>query len=370
MASIKIAVINKYNGLTDADITPVVAALNIQVKQHFGPVWGIDADLTYYPAGTNPPLSAWQLLILDNSDQAGALGYHDVTKMGLPLGKVFAGTDKQNNTQWSVTASHELLEMLGDPDVNLSALVQDKSGAGTLYAYEVCDACERDEDGYRITVKGKSVLVSDFVYPSWFETFHSPGTQYDYQKKISAPLQLLPGGYISVMHLGKNDGWTQKNAEGFVPSYSARAHVGSRREKRRTPRFQWLRSTVRNPVDTKGKTTARGKTPAKKGKSATADRMVMAELAPGVSQMANVSMNFQQGEGSVTARLHRGGMTIDHGDNTNGGVITFTDVRKGDAISVDGTCTHSAIISIDVATNPGTPRSCPEGTITEGFDVL
>ena len=32
------------------------------------------------------------MLVLDTSDQAGALGYHDVTPQGLPLGKVFAKT--------------------------------------------------------------------------------------------------------------------------------------------------------------------------------------------------------------------------------------------------------------------------------------
>jgi len=50
-------------------------------------------------------------VILDDSDQAGALGYHDLTSDGLPIGKVFAASDLKAGTSWTVTASHELLEM-------------------------------------------------------------------------------------------------------------------------------------------------------------------------------------------------------------------------------------------------------------------
>jgi hypothetical protein len=66
---------------------------------------------------------------------------HDTTPDGLPLGKVFAGTDKAFGTQWTVTASHELLEMLGDPAINLTALSMTpfeiaQNVVGQLYAYE------------------------------------------------------------------------------------------------------------------------------------------------------------------------------------------------------------------------------------------
>ena|SRR5665213_2320858 len=103
MAIIKIAIINNYTPFSDADVHNVVDALQIQVQRDFAPIWGIDADLTYYKSSQTPPADSWQLIILDNSDKAGALGYHDLTKQGLPLGKIFAGTDIQNNASWSVT---------------------------------------------------------------------------------------------------------------------------------------------------------------------------------------------------------------------------------------------------------------------------
>jgi hypothetical protein len=241
MANIQVAVINTYPKLTNEEVTAAVAALQIQVSRDFAPAWGIDADVTFFPSGQQPPDSSWLLGIFDNSDQAGALGYHDVTAQGLPLGKIFAGTDAQYGSSWTVTASHELLEMLGDPDINLTVFRQDKDGSGVLYAYETCDACEDDQFAYDIN----GIKVSDFVFPSWFEEFHGVGTQYDYGKKINAAFDLLVGGYIGIYNVTAGNGWTQKTAAQVPLMYKMRAGIGSRRERRRTPRSQWLPS---NPV--------------------------------------------------------------------------------------------------------------------------
>ncbi len=243
MANIQVAVINSSSVLTDAQVQAAVPALQTQVHRDFAPVWGIDADLTFVASGSQPPATSWWLSILDNSDQAGALGYHDVTTAGLPLGKVFAGTDLQNNLSWTITASHELLEMLADPEIDLTVFVQSTASQGMIYAYEVCDACEADNLGYQIDNTG--IVVSDFVYPAWFESFRQPGsTQFDFGSQISAPLQLLAGGYIGVYDVSSGSGWQQQTAEKTRLMRSARARVGSRRERRRTPRDQWMRSTI------------------------------------------------------------------------------------------------------------------------------
>src|SRR5258708_5261525 len=142
MANIRIAVINASTVLTDAQVKAAVPALQTQVHRDFAPAWGVDADLSFVPKGESPDPGAWWLVILDTSDAAGALGYHDLTNEGLPLGKVFAKSDIDLGYAWTVTASHELLEMLGDPDINLTAFVEYTDKSGILYAYEVCDACE------------------------------------------------------------------------------------------------------------------------------------------------------------------------------------------------------------------------------------
>ena len=250
VANIKISVINQSTVLKDADVSAAVPALQTQVHRDCAPAWGTDADLAFVPAGRQPPAGSWQMIVFDNSDQAGALGYHDLTQDGLPLGKVFAQTDLQYGDNWTVTISHELLEMLGDPDINLTAFVQQTNTTGRLYAYEVADACEADQYGYQIN----GVTVSDFVYPAWFESFRAKGsTQFDYGKHITKPYDLLPGGYIGVFDVGSGSGWTQITAQGVAHEYRMRPRVGSRRERRRTPRDQWLRSNPAKSGPGKGR---------------------------------------------------------------------------------------------------------------------
>jgi hypothetical protein len=240
---INIVLVNQSTVVKDADVSAWTAALQTQVTRDFLPAWGVDAKLSFLPKGQNAPGGSWVLAVLDNADQAGALGYHDMTPDGLPLGKVFAKTTVDEGGAVSVTASHELLEMLGDPDINLTAELDDASGKPSkFYAYEVCDACEDDSFGYKIN----GVLVSDFVYPAYFESFRTAkSTQFDFGKKITAPFTLLKGGYISVLDLGNlSEGWQQLTASkaDSAAGINSRARIGSRRERRRISRSHWITS--------------------------------------------------------------------------------------------------------------------------------
>jgi hypothetical protein len=241
MTNVQIQFLNESTVLTDEQVRAVVSDLQVQMNRDFAPTWGLDADLVFVSPDEHPS-GAWRIGIFDNSDQAGALGYHDVTIEGLPLGKVFAKTTMDFGGHWTVTASHELLEMRADPGINLTALVPSQDGTGgLLFAYENCDACEADQFGYQIN----DTLVSDFVFPAWFEPFRAEGsTQFDFCNYINAPFELLSGGYIGVYDILAGSGWSQITAEQAPTTYDMRPAVGSRRERRRTPRNQWLRSRV------------------------------------------------------------------------------------------------------------------------------
>jgi hypothetical protein len=243
--TIQISVINESTVLADTDVVPVVAALQKQVTNDFGPVWGTAGQLNIVPKGTQPPSGNWWLVLLDDSDQANALGYHDLTTEGLPIGKVFAASDLKAGTSWTVTASHELLEMLGDPNINLTVFVENSNTAGILYAYEVCDACEDDSLGYQID----NVLLSDFVYPSWFESFRSEGsTQFDRMNKMQTPFQLLAGGYIGIFNVNSGSGWQQQTAEKHPTNVLYRGAVGTRRERRGIPHELWVNSLPQRKI--------------------------------------------------------------------------------------------------------------------------
>jgi hypothetical protein len=187
-----VAITNASTCLTDDQVAAALPALQRQVSLDFRSYWGVDCQLTSLPKGTPLIDGWWQISVIDSPDQAGALGYHEMTSIGTPLGKVFAGLDLQSGAAWTVTLSHELLEMLADPWINWCAQGSD----GKVYALEVCDAVEADALGYEID----GVLVSDFITPSWFEPTRAD--RVDFKRRIAKPLELAAGGYISVLGCG------------------------------------------------------------------------------------------------------------------------------------------------------------------------
>ena len=245
-STIQISVINESTILADKDVVPVLAALQKQVTNDFRPVRGTDAELTIVAKGTQPPAGSWWLVLLDDSDQANALGYHDLTSESLPIGKVFAASDLKAGTSWTVTASHELLEMLGDPNINLTVFVQNANTAGILYAYEVCDACEDDSLGYKID----NIEVSDFVYPAWFEGFRAEGFDAvrSHEPDQGGRLTCWSTATSEVFTVNSGSGWTQKTADSRPTNLLHRGAVGSRRERRNTPHDQWVNSLPQKKI--------------------------------------------------------------------------------------------------------------------------
>lgn len=174
------------------DLKKLVPALTTFLVRCFVPVWGYPAKLKITKT---PDPKHWQMLFFDDADAAGALGYHDITKDGQPVSKVFVNDTINAGELVSVTTCHELCEMLIDPVANLWA---EDSDTGLLHAYEMCDAVEEE------TFKVKGIAMSDFVFPSFFESFNKgrKGVQYDWMKKVKQPFETLKMGYQIVLENG------------------------------------------------------------------------------------------------------------------------------------------------------------------------
>ena len=142
-----IAFVNLAETPLGVDLGKLVAALQKQMEKDFVPVWGYPARLY---VTDKPKNDEWQVVFLDDADAANALGYHDLTKNGQPISKVFVKTTIAAGQKVSVTASHELLEMMIDPGAQLWAQNTD----GRFYAYEMCDAVENEE----YTIDGISIV--------------------------------------------------------------------------------------------------------------------------------------------------------------------------------------------------------------------
>lgn len=182
--------VNKATANLGVDFDKFVPALQKFLDELFVPVWGTPAKLV---KSKDPKPGCWHLLFLDNPEQRGSSSFHDITFAGMPIAKVFVKPAIKSGEVISVTACHELLEMLVDP----SAALWTDGPDGTVWAYEVCDVVEDDKIDF------DGIEMSDFVYPAYFDLFRlkkgAKPAQYDYLKKVKRPFQILPGGY-SDMH--------------------------------------------------------------------------------------------------------------------------------------------------------------------------
>lgn len=177
------------------DLDKLIAAMQVYVNKHIVPAWGTPAKLVKTKGFVK---GQWAMVFMDNADQPGALAYHDLTPSGLPLAKVFVKTAIKNGELVSVAASHELVEMLVDPAINIMTTGPDPK---IIYAYESADPVEA------LSFKVNGIPMSNFVYPSYFEDFHKPkSVQFDHMKQVTRPFQVLKDGYQIIFKNGK---WSQ-----------------------------------------------------------------------------------------------------------------------------------------------------------------
>jgi hypothetical protein len=202
----KVAIVNSSTTTNDADLRPVVAALQTQVNDHLAPIWGIGADISFFEIGKSAPADNWKVEIADNPDQPGMLSYHSYTETGLPFAKISAVAAKSSGVTLSRSMSHELLNMLVDPRADSAIFVDASDGAkAKVYIVEIADACEGDGDGYKIN----QILVSNFVYPTWFHPTIKPedNVQFDHLNRLRKPLELCPEGHAYVYEISSGK-WT------------------------------------------------------------------------------------------------------------------------------------------------------------------
>ena len=230
---LQIAVINESTASADRDVQNMIPAFNTQWNNDLNSVWGVGAaTFVFNPKRQSPPPGSWWVVFLDNSDQANALAYHDLTNEGLPISKVFVKTVQADKASLSVAASHELCEMAVDPWLN--SAYQDQQG--TFWAGEICDPVEDGQYGYEIG----GVLVTDFVTPNWFGHKNAVGA-IDLQQHTSGAFQVLTGGYAQKFE--PNKGWVQvTGARAARTLRGSQAAPGSRRERRARGWQHWVRS--------------------------------------------------------------------------------------------------------------------------------
>jgi hypothetical protein len=201
-----ISVVNHTTGkLSDEAVQDGIRAVNRQITHDFSPHWHLGAELRLEgPVGKDPSSRALRELrgdaiiyLWDDVDVDDALGYHDTNKRGVPFGFVFTELVKQIDEPWTVTLSHEALELIADPEVNLLVAGPHPGDpeAEVFHWYEMCDAVQ--DETYRVD----GIPVSNFVLPLYFTPYAEEGGRNDFLGRLHGgrPLPsfgINPGGYI------------------------------------------------------------------------------------------------------------------------------------------------------------------------------
>jgi hypothetical protein len=171
----------------------VAAALQTQVERDFKPFWAMEATVTTFPSKEDVPIGFWPIFVQTSLGDPADMGYHWDT-LNQPYARVLY--DPAHPMDWSLTASHEVLEMLADPFGNrlVAGTTIDKRYPNNrvLYLLEVCDPCE--DVRYAYTIDG--ILVSDFITPHYYDPGHTEGARYSFSGAVKRPRDVLPGGYL------------------------------------------------------------------------------------------------------------------------------------------------------------------------------
>lgn len=200
-----ISIINHTQGkLKDDDIQIALRAVNRQIKEDFEPYWSIGATLRLEGRSTarknSPPVDMRGDAIIylrAAADSDGALGFHDSHYRGIPYGIVFTDISDELAESWTTTMSHEALELIGDPEVNLLVMGPHptKKRHTVFHWYEMCDAVQAES--YKID----EVEVSNFVLPLYFTGGEERGGRNDFLGNRHGGRTLRsfsanPGGYF------------------------------------------------------------------------------------------------------------------------------------------------------------------------------
>lgn len=200
-----ISIVNRSKTISDEQIQTAVRAINRQIAEDFEPYWSFGATLRLEGAvgsrinkQTLADLRGDAILYLsDKADVADALGYHDSNFRGIPYGFVFTELCAQLKESWTVTLSHEAMELLADSQSNL--LVQgphpETPEREVFHWFEMCDAVQ--SQSYMID----GVEVSNFVLPLYFTLEEQEGGRNDFLGRLQKGKGLKsfgvsPGGYI------------------------------------------------------------------------------------------------------------------------------------------------------------------------------
>lgn len=196
-----LTIANISNAIGPAELLPALDAIGRQVAEDFQPEWGATANLR----GTITSLIGKArirgdhdaIIYLGDSSQdpttgvGVALAYHSENFAGVPYGFVYLDICAAYGEVWTAVLSHEVLELLADPNVVMTVVgpAPHRGKGSVYYDLEVCDPTQGDS--YVID----TVAVSNFVGRSYFGLTGGSGRT-NYLNLPLAKFGVRPSGYV------------------------------------------------------------------------------------------------------------------------------------------------------------------------------
>jgi preprotein translocase subunit SecE len=191
--AILVALVSEVKEVGAEDLALVAKALQKQVTRDLAPIWNITATIEPFPALDQVPKNYWPIIIKRDINMAGAAGFHS-DQAGQPFAVVQYSTVRND---WTLTTSHELLDMLVDPlgrrMINVASPDPADKGKVVGVLVEIATPVETADCAYSID----GVLVSDFVTPAFFALSASEGVKYSFNGSAKSPMKILKNGYMS-----------------------------------------------------------------------------------------------------------------------------------------------------------------------------
>jgi hypothetical protein len=107
---VHVALVSETAKISFGDLRRAAAALQKQIARDVRPIWNLNATVDAFESIKDTPDGYWPLIIKDDIGVPGTKGIHMDRD-----GKPFAMVTYSSNMEWSLTASHELVDMLVDP---------------------------------------------------------------------------------------------------------------------------------------------------------------------------------------------------------------------------------------------------------------
>src|SRR5262249_43762926 len=103
-----LALVVETNRIPVGEVKEVASAVQRQLARDFGPIWGLQATIDPFASLDDVPPGYWPVLVRDDFPGMEIIGIH-LDRDNQPFALV------KNSPTWSITVSHEVLEMVADP---------------------------------------------------------------------------------------------------------------------------------------------------------------------------------------------------------------------------------------------------------------